>query len=170
MSGSANACIATPRPAFSATSRSTPTAWWSATATTSGRRWEPSGWRLATRPDDFLGGGLRVSWGESLDSQAPARNSLSLTVLALRERIGGEDLDGLGHPLQGHGADPREGELLVGNGIDDGFGHEHLARAGVVGEPGGDVHRAAEVVALLEHHRPGVDADTSRRQRVFLGA
>ena len=36
---------------------------------------------------------------------------------------------------------------------------EDLPRSGVVGDPGSDVDRAAEVVAVLEHDRAGVQAD-----------
>ena len=43
--------------------------------------------------------------------------------------------------------------------VDHFLADENLARPGVVRDPSGDVHRAAEVVTLVENDRPGVDPD-----------
>ena len=77
---------------------------------------------------------------------------------------GGVQAHGAGHALELDRADLPEGDLRPARGVDHLLADEHLARSGVVGDPRGDVHRLAVVVALLEDHRPGVQADVRRRQ------
>ena len=52
------------------------------------------------------------------------------------------------------------GSGRVGHALAD----QHLARARVGGDPGGQLHGAAEVVPALDHHRPGRHPDMDRRQ------
>ena len=50
-----------------------------------------------------------------------------------------------------------------------GVADQHLPRSGVVGDPGGYVHRPSVIVALAEDHGFGADADPGRRQPPPLG-
>ena len=68
--------------------------------------------------------------------------------------MGSEDFDGLGYSLQRHWADVSEFELVVRRRVDDLLRDQHLAGAGVVGEAGGDVDGAPEIVAFLETTGP----------------
>jgi hypothetical protein len=48
--------------------------------------------------------------------------------------------------------------------LDHGLAHQDPTGAGIGGDPSGQIHGAAEVVAALDHHRPGRDPDVHRRQ------
>src|SRR5437016_5079467 len=83
---------------------------------------------------------------------ASARSSLTGLV-------GCEKAEATGNALQLHGPDLGERDRRVAGRLHDVLAHEHLAGSGVLLDPGRDVHRSAEVVTLLEDHRPGVDPD-----------
>jgi hypothetical protein len=51
-----------------------------------------------------------------------------------------------------------------GGGPGDALAHQDLPSVGAGGDPGGQVHRATEVVAALGDHRPGRHPDVRRRQ------
>src|SRR5690606_37435553 len=83
-------------------------------------------------------------------------------------RVRGVDVDGSGHALEGHRPDLARCELAFWDRLDDLACDEHFARAGVVGEAGGDVHGTAEIVTLLEHHGTGVDPHPGGRQLLLV--
>src|SRR5258705_8933924 len=60
------------------------------------------------------------------------------------------EADGTRDPLELDRADLRVADSRAVGGVDDLLAHEHLALAGVIGDPGGDVDGPTEVVALLE--------------------
>jgi hypothetical protein len=64
--------------------------------------------------------------------------------------------------LQLHGADLGERHRPSLRRVDDLLADQHLAGPGVVGDPRREVHGPAEVVTVLEHHRPRVDPDVRR--------
>ena len=55
--------------------------------------------------------------------------------------------------------DVGEGHGLSLGRVDDLLADQHLAGPGVLGDPRRQVHRPAEVVTLLEDHRPRVDPE-----------
>ena len=57
-----------------------------------------------------------------------------------------------------------EGHILGRRPLDHGLAHQDPTGAGMGGDPGGQVDGAAEVVAALDHHRPGRHPDMGRRQ------
>ena len=61
--------------------------------------------------------------------------------------------------LELHRTDLREGRAGNPGCVDNFLGDEHLARPRVLGDPRGEVHRLAEVVALLEEDRPGMETN-----------
>src|SRR4029453_12807331 len=74
-----------------------------------------------------------------------------------------------GEAIQRDGPDRRKADRLQRVGVrDDLVADEDLPWSGIVGDPGRHVDRAAEIVAVLEAHRPGVQADPGLRQ-VELG-
>jgi hypothetical protein len=61
--------------------------------------------------------------------------------------------------LQLHGTDLGERHRPSVGRVDNLLAHQHLARSGVLGDPRRQVHRPAEVVTVLEHHRPRMDGE-----------
>src|SRR5437867_6714901 len=62
---------------------------------------------------------------------------------------------GPGHALQLDRPDLLEPDAVRPGRGDHVIAHQDLARLGLGGDPGGDVHRPAEVVAVAEHHGTG---------------
>src|ERR671919_835551 len=69
------------------------------------------------------------------------------------------EADGPRYALEGDVADELELDLGGAGALHRPLAHQHLVGPGIVGDPGGDVHRSPEVVAFLDDDRPGVDAD-----------
>ena len=68
-------------------------------------------------------------------------------------------------PLERDGPNGLRADRLQTVGVgDDLVADQDLPWSGVVGDPGRNVDRAAEVVAVLEHHRAAVQADPAQRQ------
>ena len=76
---------------------------------------------------------------------------------------------GTGHALELRRADNAERQLLASGRRHHRLAHQDLAGSGLRGDPGRHVHGSAEVVAVLEHHRPGVDAHVGRWQARLRG-
>ncbi len=70
----------------------------------------------------------------------------------------------LGDTLQVDGADLDELDTRRAGRVDDILADHDFTRPGVIGDSGSDVHRPAEVVALLEQHRSGMKTHVGRRQ------
>src|SRR5829696_1738934 len=60
-------------------------------------------------------------------------------------------------------SDLAQGEAIVVTGSHDRLTDVHAARCRMSGDPGGDVHGAAEVVTLVVEHGSGVDPGVGRR-------
>jgi len=61
--------------------------------------------------------------------------------------------------LQLHGTDLGERHRSSLRRVDDLLADQHLTGSGVLGDPGREVHGPAEVITVLEDHRPRVDPD-----------
>jgi hypothetical protein len=95
------------------------------------------------------------------DAQA-SRPGEGVSAVRLHRRIGRRphavDADRLGDALQRDEAAVVRVDLVPVHGQPDGLGEDHLARTGQAEDAGGDVHRLAEDVALVEAHFPDVRA------------
>ncbi|MGO9179687.1 MAG: hypothetical protein ACLQBX_10330 [Candidatus Limnocylindrales bacterium] len=76
----------------------------------------------------------------------------------------GVQAHGAGHAHELNRADLPEGDRCSAQGVDDLLADQHHAGSSALGDPRGDVYRLAVLVALLEDHRSGVQADVRRRQ------
>ena len=124
-------------------------------------------------------GGHFAAWEEPdlFPTETPRR--LQVTAVARTRRIrvrhpgqpdaapfsrgaGGVEPKRLWDALQLHGTDLDEGHGPCVRRVDDLLTDQHLAGPGVLGDPRREVHGPAEVVTVLEDHRPRVDPHVRR--------
>src|SRR5262245_29083574 len=94
----------------------------------------------------------------------PMRQATRGPYSAPSGKRGPQQVDGPGDAPQLDVADLREHDPLPLRRVGHGAADQHLALPRVVGDPRGQVHGLAEVVALLEQDRPRGEADVRRRQ------
>ena len=102
----------------------------------------------------------------SRDSRSRTDECLGVGVTSLRGRRrwgrrpgqphGREEPYRPGHPLQGDRSHAAEHLAREARGVHDSLADEHLAGPRVLADARREVHGLTVVVALLEHHRPGV--------------
>jgi hypothetical protein len=103
--------------------------------------------------------GVRIRrWPAGLASRALA----ALQPVATSDRQGQVKSDRSSEPLERHRSESLEADSVGLGCRDDLIGDQDLTCTGLPGNRGGKVDGAAEVVAVLDHDRPGMDADVGR--------